>query len=91
MDGTWALLVEPAGANGDAAASGILWLANGRVHLFSGGAHTAGQRVALYLTGDDLDPAGNGIEIDAVITPRADGSARLDAFTGRGYGQVLGW
>ena len=71
--------------------SATLRLANGAEYLFVVRGRIAGQAVVATLVGHPSDVAAKGIEISTTLTPLEGGWARLNAFSGKGYGQLLHW
>lgn len=92
MDGTWTLrFTLSEGPRGIAGAS-VLELANGtRFAYLAKGKPVPPAAAALALSGDPGDPAARGIRIKTAITPLEGGWARLETFSGKGYGQALAW
>ena len=48
-------------------------------------------RASLTLAGDPANPGAKAIAIRTTLTPIEGGWARIESFSGRGYGQVIGW
>lgn len=92
MDGTWTLRFDLGQAGRTVTGTATLTLANGDRHsLVVKGRTAGGSAAALSLTGDPSDPAAKAIRIRTTITPLEGSQARLEAFSGKGYGQSLGW
>jgi hypothetical protein len=91
MDGTWTLLLQIAPNGRTVSGSATLRLANGAEYLFVVRGRIAGQAVVATLVGHPSDVAAKGIEISTTLTPLEGGWARLNAFSGKGYGQLLHW
>jgi VWFA-related protein len=91
MDGTWTLLLQVAPNGRTVSGSATLRLANGADYLFVVRGRIAGQTVVATLVGHPSDVAAKGIEISTTLTPLEGGWARLNAFSGKGYGQLLHW
>ena len=51
----------------------------------------ANNTAVLALTDDPSDPAAKPITIKTTITPLEGGWARIESFSGKGYGQTVGW
>ena len=92
MTGCWTLsfVLEQSGRTVTGTAE--LALSNLVKHRFvvkgrTGANHTA----ALTLAGDPSDPALKAISIRTTLTPLESVGARIESFSGRGYGQTLGW
>jgi hypothetical protein len=92
MDGTWTLRFALAqGAKGIAGTAKLV-LSNGvERDLVVKGTMGAGNTAILSLTGALGDPAAKAIKIKATIMPLEGGWARLEAFSGKGYGQTIAW
>jgi hypothetical protein len=92
MDGTWTLQFVLDQVGRGVTGTATLRLSNGVEHTLvvrgkAGANHTA----VLSLTGAPTDPAAKAIRIRTTITPLEGGSARLESFSVKGYGQTLGW
>jgi hypothetical protein len=92
MDGTWTLRFALAqGAKGIAGTAKLV-LSNGvERDLVVKGTMGAGNTAILSLAGAPGDPAAKAIKIKATIMPLEGGWARLEAFSGKGYGQTIAW
>jgi hypothetical protein len=92
MDGSWTLRFNLGHVGRTVTGTAILTLANGVdytcVARGRAGAHNA---TLLSLVGDPADPASKAIRIRTTITPLEGGWARLQSFSGKGYGQAVGW
>jgi len=92
MDGTWALAFDLAQSGTAVTGTARLTLSNGAGHdVTVKGKTGANSTAVLGLAGDKADPAAKAIKIKATITPLEGGWARLEAFTGKGYGQTVAW
>jgi hypothetical protein len=91
MDGTWTLRFQLAQTGRSVAGTALLALSNGVDHAFAVQGRTSGVTAALSLVGVPADAAAKAIEIRTTVTPLEGGWARLENFSGRGYGQTLGW
>jgi hypothetical protein len=90
-DGAWTLQFQLASAGTTATGTARLVLSNGVSHDYALKGKLAGQTAAVALSRDPSDPVGRAIAIKAVVTPLTGGWARLDRFSGKGYGQTLAW
>lgn len=91
LDGSWTLRFRLAQAGRAVSGTALLTLSNGVDYAFTVQGGMSGTKAVLSLAGDPADPAARAIRIRTSITPLAGGWARLEAFAGRGYGQVIGW
>ncbi len=92
MNGSWTLSFDLDPSGRTVAGTAELRLSNQVKHRFvvrgrTGANHTA----VLTLAGDPADPAAKALAIRTTIIPLEGGWATLKSFSGRGYGQVLGW
>jgi len=92
MDGTWALLFQIAQSGTAVTGTATLSLSNGveRGLVVKGKAGANGTAL-LALAGDKSDPAAKAIRIKATISPLEGGWARVETFSGKGYGQAVAW
>jgi hypothetical protein len=92
MDGTWALLLQLVPEARGIGGTAVLRLANGAEQLYTVKGRNAGQTAALLsLSADPADPLARGTRLKLGVTTLAGGWARLESFSGRGYGQTLAW
>jgi hypothetical protein len=92
MDGTWTLAFQLAQAGTTVMGTATLTLSNGVDYPFTVKGKTGANSTAvLSLAGDKSDPAAQAIKIKATITPLEGGWARMEAFSGKGYGQAVAW
>lgn len=91
MDGTWTLRLSLAPGAKGVTGTGLLTLANGVDYASLVKGKLAGTTAVLALAGDPADPGAKGIRIKATVTPLEGGWARLERFSGRAYGQTVGW
>lgn len=91
MDGGWTLRFQMAQSGNSVGGTALLALANGTTHLLAAKGRQAGQQVALSLSGHPADATARGISTRTIVTPLEGGWARLDAFSGKGYGQTIMW
>jgi hypothetical protein len=91
MDGSWGLALQLAQVRGEVTGEAVLTLSNGVIQVLAVSGHAFGKTAALTLSSAPADPAAGAIRGKAAITPLEDGSARLDSFSGKGYGQTLAW
>jgi hypothetical protein len=92
MDGTWTLAFQLARAAKSITGTAMLTLSDGvECPFLVKGRPGANGTAALSLAGDPADPDAKGIKIKTTITPFGGGRARLDALSGKGYGQTLKW
>jgi len=91
MDGTWALALALAQGPNGIAGTARLTLANGADYDYVAKGRQAGQTAALSLAGAPADPAAKGIRMKVTVTPLEGGWARLEGFSGKGYGQTIRW
>jgi sugar lactone lactonase YvrE len=91
MDGTWTLRFQLVQGARSITGTALLTLANGVDYAYA----VQGKRVAtsavLSLAGDPADPAAKAFQIRTTLAPLANGAARPHGFSGKGYGQSLGW
>jgi hypothetical protein len=92
MDGTWTLRFDLGEAGRTITGTALLKLSNEAEHAFvvRGKAGADGAAV-LDLSSDPSDPTSGAIKLRTTITPMEGGWARIEAFSGRGYGQTIGW
>jgi len=90
--GTWTLLIE-AGEDelGKVTGTALLTLAGGTSYAFDARGRFLGDAMVLSLAADPAEPQARGITIQATVAPLEAGWARLDSFSGRGYGQKVAW
>jgi hypothetical protein len=88
MDGTWTLRLDPRLLGRAVTGTAELTLSNRVKYAFVIRGRTAGQTVLLSLSGD---PGAKSLTIKVTLTPLEGGSARLEGFLGKGYGQTLTW
>lgn len=92
MDGTWTLVFTLAQSGRAITGTAVLRLSNGASRSFLvAGRAGALQAAQVSLTGIGGDPAARTVRIRTRITPLEGGWARIDAFSGTGYGQTLRW
>jgi RHS repeat-associated protein len=92
MDGTWTLAFQLAQGAKGIAGTARLTLSNGVDYDYVvRGKGGAGGTAVLTLAGDPADPAAKSIKIRTTITPLEGGWARIEAFSGKGFGQTLAW
>jgi len=92
MDGTWTLDVQLAQSGTTVTGTARLTLSNGVECAFTARGKTGpNSTVVLSLTGDRSDAAAKAIKVKATITPLEGGWARLESFSGKGYGQTVAW
>ena len=91
MDGTWTLLLELVAGGRGVTGRALLTLANGVDYAFAVTGRRQGAAVLLNLAGGPADPAARSFEVTTTITALEGRQARLDAFSGRGHGQVVQW
>ena len=92
MDRTWMLQFQLAQAGRKVSGTALLMLSNGVTHAFVVRDRTgADGTAALSLIGDPTDPASKALSIRTTITPLEGGWARIESFSGKGYGQTVGW
>jgi hypothetical protein len=91
MDGTWTLLLELVAGGRGVTGRALLTLANGVDYAFVVTGRRQGAAVLLNLAGGPADPAARSFEVTTTITALEGRQARLDAFSGRGHGQVVQW
>jgi hypothetical protein len=90
MNDTWALLLDLAQDAKGIGGTALLTLSNGVDYAFAvkGKAGSNGAAV-LSLAGDPSDPAAKAIRIKTTITPLVGGAARIESFSGKGYGETV--
>jgi hypothetical protein len=86
MDGAWTLRFELAPAGTGVTGTATLTLANGVQHLYTVRGKLSGQTVLASLSSLN-DPAAKSLR--TAITPLAGGGARLNALSGKSYGQSM--
>jgi hypothetical protein len=92
MDGTWALSFDLDQSGRSVTGTAELTLSNDVKHTFVVRGKTGANSTAvLTLSGSPSDPASKPIAIKTTITPLEGGWARIESFSGRGYGQAVGW
>jgi hypothetical protein len=92
MDGTWTLALDLDQSGTTVSGTALLTFSNGVDYTFAVKGKTGANGTAvLALAGAATDAAAKAIKIKTAITPLVDGWARIDAFSGKGYGQALGW
>ncbi len=92
MDGTWTLRFDLDRTGRTVTGAATLTLSNDAQHAFVASGKTgANNSAVLTLSASPSDPAAKAITIKATITPLEGGWARLESFSGRGYGQALRW
>jgi formylglycine-generating enzyme required for sulfatase activity len=91
MDGTWTLALDLDQAGRAVAGTALLTLSNGVIHSFVTQGRINGANAVLDLQPGPFDPAARGIRIRTTITSLDGAWARLNGFSGRGYGQTVGW
>jgi hypothetical protein len=91
MDGTWSLQFQLDQTRKTVRGTAELTLSNQVKHTLVVRGRTAGETAVLSLSGDPSDPAAQAIRINTILTPLEGNWARLESFTGKGYGQTLGW
>ena len=91
MDGTWTLRLALGQAGRALTGTALLTLSNAVGHAFVVRGRTAGQTAVLSLAGDPAHPAAKAMKVTTTVTPLEGGEARLESFSGRGYGLTLGW
>jgi hypothetical protein len=91
MNGTWTLLFDLVQDARGVTGTALLTLSNGAGYVCEVQGRTRGGNAVLSLAGYPAGPAARGGGIRTTITPLEGGWARLESFSGRGYGQVVGW
>ncbi len=92
MDGSWTLQFGFHETGRTVTGTAELMLSNDVKHSFVVRGRTgANHTVALTLAGDPANPASKAISIRTTLTPLEGGGARLESFSGKGYGQVIRW
>lgn len=91
MDGTWQLRLDLAQGTREVTGSVTLTLANGVEHLYVLRCRPAGPAVRGSLTADPAAGSTQSPRVTATLTALAGGWARLEALSGKGYGQSLLW
>lgn len=92
MDGTWSLAFDLDQAGRTVTGSATLTLSNEVGYDFTVKGKTGPNDTAvLTLTGERENPAAKAIRIKTTITPLEGGWARIEAFSGKAYGQSVGW
>jgi len=92
MDGTWTLAFQLVQSGTAVTGTATLTLSNGVDYACTAKGKTGMNGTAvLSLAGDKADPAAKAIKIKATITPLEGGWARVESFSGKGYGQSVGW
>jgi hypothetical protein len=91
MDRTWTLRFSLDQAGRTVTGTALLTLSTGVDYAFAVQGRTSGANAVLSLAGDPRSPAGKAIKVRATITPLEGGWARIETFSGRGYGQTVGW
>jgi formylglycine-generating enzyme required for sulfatase activity len=92
MNGTWTLSFDLDQTGRAIAGTALLTLSNDVKHTFLvRGKAGANNTAILTLSGSPTHPASRAITIKTTITTLEGGWARLESFSGKGYGQVIGW
>jgi hypothetical protein len=92
MDGTWSLDFQLVQDATGIAGTARLTLAHGVAHSYRvKGRAGSGDTVVLSPAGDRNAAEAYGIRITTTVTPLQGGWARLESFSGIGYGQKIGW
>jgi hypothetical protein len=91
MDGTWSLAFELTPTAAGVRGAARLQLANGVAHELFARGKELGEAVVLTLGVGPRSPATKCLRMRTTIVPLADGGARLDAFSGKGYGHGPEW
>ncbi len=91
INGTWRLRFDLAQVGRTVRGSAWLVLPDGVDYAFAVQGRVSGTTAVLNLAGDPSDPASKAIRIKTTIAPLEGGWARLQGFSGKGYGQVLTW
>jgi hypothetical protein len=92
MDGTWTLRFGLDRTGRTVTGAATLTLSDGAQHAFVASGRTGANNTAvLTLSASPSDPTAKATTVKTTITPLEGGWARLESFSGRGYGQALGW
>ncbi len=92
MNGSWTLSFALDQSGRTVTGTAELRLSNEVKHSFVVRGRTgANNKAALTLAGDPANPASKAISIRTTLTPLEGGWATLESFSGKGYGQVVGW
>jgi hypothetical protein len=91
MDGTWTLRFGLVHAAESVTGSAVLTLSQGVDYAFLVKGKIVGEATVLSLIGDPGTPAARALKMWATMAPLEGGWARLESFSGKGYGQALAW